>query len=73
MIDLDGLIRELSVERPVFHSEADFQHALAWKIHKKYPKMSVKLERRVELEDKEIYIDIFLKDKEKYRTDGAEV
>jgi hypothetical protein len=81
MIDLDGVLRELSKERLVFHSEADFQHALAWKIHKKYPEINIRFERRIELDDKEIYIDIFLKDKKeriglielKYKTRDIEI
>ena len=27
----------MALERPLFHAEADFQHALAWKIHETYP------------------------------------
>jgi hypothetical protein len=37
MIDLDELLRALSQERPVFHSERDFQHAIAWRIHEVVP------------------------------------
>ena len=33
MIDMDGLMGSLADSRKVFHSEADFQHALAWHIH----------------------------------------
>lgn len=32
-IDFSVLLRDLATARPVFHSEADFQHALAWAIH----------------------------------------
>lgn len=39
------LLDDLSKKRPVFHSEADFQHALAWLIHEKYPAISIRLER----------------------------
>jgi hypothetical protein len=28
--DIHGLVRRLALRRPLFHSEADFQHALAW-------------------------------------------
>ncbi|MCL2094575.1 hypothetical protein FWH13_00420 [Candidatus Saccharibacteria bacterium] len=35
---------ELSTERPVFGSEADFQFALAWKIKELYPKAEIRLE-----------------------------
>ncbi len=40
-------LQELSSERPLFHSEADFQHALAWELHRQWPEYSVRLERRV--------------------------
>ena len=31
-IDIEALLSELAVRRPIFHSEADFQHELAWQI-----------------------------------------
>ena len=31
-IDVEHLLTDLAVRRPIFHSEADFQHALAWQI-----------------------------------------
>ena len=27
-------LEALAEQRPIFHSEADFQHAIAWEIHK---------------------------------------
>ena len=30
MLDIDGLMASLADIRNVFHSEADFQHVLAW-------------------------------------------
>ena len=30
MIEIADVLNELSERRPVFHSETDFQHALAW-------------------------------------------
>jgi hypothetical protein len=59
MIEITNILEELSKDRPVFHSEADFQHALAWKIHEKYPDLNVRLERRVTLCRKAMYFDIF--------------
>lgn len=32
MLDIHGLMEGLAAKRPVFHSEADFQFALAWQI-----------------------------------------
>lgn len=37
----------LSTTRPVFHSEADFQLALAWQILSLHPQARIRLERRV--------------------------
>ena len=41
---IETVIEELQKERPIFHSEADFQHALAWEVHLHYPKAAVRLE-----------------------------
>lgn len=50
---LPAIMSALAESRPVFHSEADFQHALAWEIHVRYPTARVRLEtkpvRRVHL------------------------
>lgn len=37
-------LASLSRTRPIFHSEADFQHALAWELHRALPDVSVRLE-----------------------------
>jgi len=44
MVDLNPLLKTLCENRPVFHSEADFQHALAWQIHKEWQTYSIRLE-----------------------------
>jgi len=59
MIEVTDVLNELNKERPVFQSEADFQHALAWKIHEKYSGLAVRLEKRAVLNKEEIYFDIF--------------
>ncbi|HZO87322.1 MAG TPA: hypothetical protein VFB38_03215 [Chthonomonadaceae bacterium] len=67
MLDFHNLLKRLATERPVFHSEADFQHALAWRLQEDYPTASVRLEYRVELpQDGPLacglaYVDIWLK------------
>jgi hypothetical protein len=45
MITLENTLPSLSRERPIFHSEADFQHALAWHIHPRHPDTRVRLEQ----------------------------
>lgn len=46
MLDFPGSLDRLAVDRPVFHSEADFQHALAWRIHQENPTARIRLETR---------------------------
>jgi hypothetical protein len=61
MLDLDAIMRALSTRRPLFHSEADFQHALAWEIQLRFPDASIRLERPVRLHNRAFYVDIWLK------------
>lgn len=44
--DLLGALAGLARVRPVFHSEADFQHALAWHVQLSSPSLLVRLETR---------------------------
>src|SRR4051812_9078581 len=37
----------LADRRPLFHSEADFQHALAWELQLQDPAARIRLERRM--------------------------
>ena len=72
MLDITLLMSDLAVERPVFHSEADFQHSLAWSIHHKIPHGQVRLEYKP-FADKRMYLDLWLPGKGvalelKYRT-----
>jgi len=32
ILDIDKIMHQLSIWRPIFHSEADFQFSLAWMI-----------------------------------------
>jgi hypothetical protein len=43
----------LASKRPVFHSEADFQHSLAWELHLRLPTAEVRLERRLSTDSNE--------------------
>ena len=60
MLDLPGLLSRLSRKRPLFHSEADFQHALAWEIHHKFPDAKVRLEYRPSSVEVKMYVDIWV-------------
>lgn len=43
---LDAVIAGMAAERPVFHSEADFQHSLAWHLKLADPASRIRLETR---------------------------
>ncbi len=58
MIDLTRVLATLANKRQIFHSEADFQHALAWEIHDVYPRCSIRLELRLLHLDNPAYLDI---------------
>lgn len=45
-VDVAGALTALAVQRPVFHSERDFQHALAWQIQLASPRARIRLETR---------------------------
>jgi hypothetical protein len=45
-VDLETALSALAPRRPVFHSERDFQHALAWQIQLAYPQAQIRLETR---------------------------
>ena len=62
MIEIPALMRKLAIERPLFHSEADFQHALAWRIREEHPDSGVRLEYKppVNIGEKEMQLDIWL-------------
>lgn len=59
MIDMNEMMSRLSKSRPVFHSEADFQHALAWEIHKHYQNCSIRLEIKPPYLKERIHLDIW--------------
>ena len=44
MLDIHRIMTDLAERRPIFHSEADFQHAIAWRTHEVRPDADVRLE-----------------------------
>lgn len=62
MLDVNELMKDLARERPLFHSEADFQHALAWQIHEVDTDARVRLEWPVKLPRRRtrMYLDLWL-------------
>lgn len=64
MNDLPSYMKQLALSRSVFHSEADFQHSLAWLMHNQEHHLSVRLERPQEITTDNtphrLLVDIFL-------------
>lgn len=59
-LDIHRAMRELAERRPIFHSEADFQFALAWQIAEIWPDCEVRLEKPFSLCGKRMHLDIWL-------------
>ncbi len=55
---IHGFLATLAAERPIFHSEADFQHAFAWLLHREYPELAVRLEVPLRVGEKTIHVDL---------------
>src|SRR5665648_575103 len=45
-VRLADVVERLRLNRPVFHSEADFQHHVAWEMHLMDPALQIRLEVR---------------------------
>ncbi len=43
-LNIHEFMQTLAEKRPIFHSEADFQHSFAWELQKKFPIASIRLE-----------------------------
>lgn len=43
-IDIPSLLTDLAARRPIFHSEADLQHELAWHLREVFPGVRLRLE-----------------------------
>ncbi len=63
--DIQKILQQLGQERPIFHSEADFQHALAWKIHLMYNDAKIRLEFNPYTDGQRVHVDIFVQIGEK--------
>ena len=63
-LDIHRVMDSMSESRPIFHSEADFQHALAWAIRETVPNIQVRLEfNPFPDEDRRSHLDIWLPDR----------
>lgn len=78
--DIHVLLTKLSKRRPVFHSEADFQHAIAWQMQLNHPGVDIRLEKQVAAKGARVHLDLLVESKAsqiaielKYKTRRAEL
>jgi hypothetical protein len=55
------ILASLASRRPVFHSEADFQHALAWELQLADRKAHIRLEKQVASEGSRVHLDLLVR------------
>ncbi len=60
MFDLPNLMHVLALQRGIYHSEADFQHAFAWAVHQRLPRASVRIERPIKVNGKTLHLDFLV-------------
>jgi hypothetical protein len=60
MINIQDILKNLSQQRPIFHSKADFQHSLAWAIQQQHPEGNIRLETNAYGKYKDSYLDILV-------------
>lgn len=58
--DLHAILARLALRRPVFHSEADFQHALAWELQQHDHAANIRLEKRISKEGPRVHLDLLI-------------
>ena len=81
MLAIHNSLAALARERPVFHSEADFQFAFAWQLQREHPAAQVRLEVPFAAgQGHRIHLDILFQDNDgqvllelKYTTRGQEL
>lgn len=56
--DTEEALQHLASNRALFHSEADFQHALAWTVHQRNSTISVRLELPFRADASSEYLDL---------------
>ena len=56
-----AVLAKLADRRPVFHSEADFQHALAWELQLADPTSQIFLEKWVAVDGPRVHLDLLVR------------
>lgn len=61
--EIHSMLARLAERRPVFHSEADFQHALAWEMRLSNPDANIRLEKQVAAQGSRVHLDLLIQSK----------
>ena len=65
--DLDIILMDLAVQRPVFQNEMDFQFSFAWQIKMKFPNWNIRFEKNLtDSEDEKRRIDLWIEGENTY-------
>jgi len=59
-INIHQMLADVASNRSIFHSEADFQHALAWELHRRFPDASIRLEKPIATKEGVAHLDILV-------------
>lgn len=59
-LDIQDVMNTLASQRKIFHSEADFQHAFAWELHLRQPEASIRLEKPLRTDTKNLHLDFLI-------------
>lgn len=59
-LDIHSVMKALAAQRKAFHSEADFQHAFAWELHLRQPDASIRLEKPLRTDTKNLHLDFLI-------------
>lgn len=65
LIDIPEVMEALARQRKAFHSEADFQHAFAWELHLRQPEASIRLEKPLRTDTKNLHLDFLIEHHDK--------
>lgn len=59
--EIPAILAALAIRRPVFHSEADFQHAIAWELQLADMDADIRLEKQVSASGTRVHLDLLVR------------
>lgn len=59
-LDIHALLAAAARHRPLFHSEADSQHAFAWEVHHQFPDAFIRLEKPISFANGVAHLDVLV-------------